>query len=171
MGLASLISSIEKANPDWSVKVDERLGTDMVFLPNRQHKIWRNGEAEPLVPPGVSDVMALSMIFAGIFPANLLKEFTYEQFFFYSLFLMKVTKQKKDFSKALQNILNGTPSLSQHIYFLHKVTGFAPGSSITVWRARYDGDSNHSLLLFILLLFLLLFLFLLLILLLISYCS
>lgn len=51
-GLASLISSIEKPNPKLTPSVDKWLGTETVFLPNRQHKLWQNEIVETPEPPG-----------------------------------------------------------------------------------------------------------------------
>jgi len=133
--LASLISSVEKPNAKLSCAVDKWLGTELVFLPNRTHKLWQSEITDPPEPPGANDVMTLSMLFAGILPAEVLKQLTYEQVYFYMIFALRAQKQKKETIVALQNMCNRTQSLAQHVYFQNKVNpGFATLSPINVWR-------------------------------------
>eukprot|EP01127_Copromyxa_protea_P012209 TRINITY_DN3157_c0_g1_i3.p1 TRINITY_DN3157_c0_g1~~TRINITY_DN3157_c0_g1_i3.p1 ORF type:complete len:654 (+),score=84.54 TRINITY_DN3157_c0_g1_i3:466-2427(+) len=132
--LLCLLSSLGEKYPDLASRAKETVSdVDLFYLPNQSHPLWKTEEIIP--PPGINDVMALAHIFAGFFTADMLRKFTYDQVFFYSSFLLKASKQRKDWMLVLQDILNGTPSLAQHIYFIHKVTGFAPNSPITVWRS------------------------------------
>lgn len=101
ISLACLVSALEEKNPDIIPKVNEEVGlVDVLFLPNRANPLWKEEIGQPVNPvptPGVNDVMALSMIFAGIFSADLLSKFTYDQVYFYALFMLKSTKQRIEY--------------------------------------------------------------------------
>lgn len=92
---------------------------DTLFLPNKLHKIWQ-GQQQPQQESqegqqsqqpqqqqsqsqtltkkshhGVDDVMALTLIFSGNCPPNVLEKMSYQQIFFYIFFILNLTKRKE----------------------------------------------------------------------------
>ena len=91
-GLVKLLASLEKINYEGKKikELQQIMGTSLLVLPTTTTSL------EPPIPSGVDDVMALSMIFAGIFPSEILQQFTYDQLYYYTPFLLKSRRMKKE---------------------------------------------------------------------------
>eukprot|EP01125_Pyxidicula_operculata_P017232 TRINITY_DN6027_c1_g2_i4.p1 TRINITY_DN6027_c1_g2~~TRINITY_DN6027_c1_g2_i4.p1 ORF type:complete len:732 (-),score=189.39 TRINITY_DN6027_c1_g2_i4:501-2696(-) len=147
--LSSLVSLIEgDKSAYYSVLIDSLLEKSVTFLPNKKHAMWNKEEEDEdddKPTTGVNDIVFFSMCFSGMITPEIVNELSEDQLYYYTSFLIQYEKKsKRSVMKALQNRLNQLPQLSQHIFFLQKVTNFWPSTGISAWRSSKILDNTVS---------------------------